>query len=87
MFGPRQADIYEGHILAALDDLTGGPGILGSVARSEIRPDLHTYHIVRRGVSARHLICFRLTEGDVIEVLRILHEAMDLPRHIPPYSK
>ena len=83
MFGPRQADIYEGHLLAAFDALTSGPDVLGSVARPDIRPDLRIYHIARRGISARHLICYRPADGQVIEVLRILHDAMDLPRHIP----
>lgn len=83
-FGPGQADIYEGHLLAALDALMDGPEILGSVARPEIRPDLRTYHIARRGVPARHFICYRAAPNNVIEVLRILHDAMDLQRHIPP---
>jgi toxin ParE1/3/4 len=35
----------------------------------------------RRG---RHFIMYRAASGNVIEVVRILHDAMDLARHIPP---
>ncbi|MBW8881911.1 MAG: type II toxin-antitoxin system RelE/ParE family toxin [Asticcacaulis sp.] len=86
-FGPRQAEIYERHLLAALTALEGGPDLRGSVLRPEVRTDLRTYHIARLGVSARHVICYRALEGRVIEVLRILHDAMDLPRHIPEQGK
>ena len=57
MFGPRQADVYEGHLLAALTALEDGPNIRGSVGRPEIRADLRDFHIGRRGASARHVIC------------------------------
>jgi len=86
-FGPRQADIYEGHLLAALTALESGPDILGSVARPEVRLGLRTFHLARLGVSARHLVCYRAVDGRVIEVLRILHDAMDLPRHIPSQTE
>lgn len=80
-FGPRQADIYENHLLSALAALEDGPEILGHVPRPDIRPDLVIYPVARRGVSARHLICYRAIDDRTIEVLRILHDAMDLPRH------
>ena len=82
-FGSRQADIYEGHLIGALAALEAGPELRGSAARNDIRPDLRTYHLARLGVRARHLICYRAGQGQVIEVLRILHDAMDLPAHIP----
>lgn len=82
-FGPRQADMYEGHLLTALTTLEAGPDILGSIARPDIRADLRTYHIARCGVVARHLICYRPAEDQEIEVLRILHDAMDFTRHVP----
>lgn len=85
-FGSGQADIYEGHLIAALTALEAGPELRGSVARADIPSDLRTFHLARLGVSARHLICYRAREGGVIEVLRILHDAMDLPRHIPEPS-
>ena len=82
-FGPRQADIYESHLVAAMAALESGPDLRGSVARDDIRPDLKTYHLARLGVPARHLICYRARESGVIEIFRILHDAMDLQRHIP----
>jgi toxin ParE1/3/4 len=41
----------------------------------------------RFGRKARHFVMFRIDrEGDreVIEVLRILHDAMDMAEHVPP---
>ncbi len=81
---PRQADIYEGQLLSGLLALQDGPDLRGSVARDEVRSGLRTYHIARLGNPARHLICYRAVDGQIIEVLRILHDAMDLPRHMPP---
>jgi plasmid stabilization system protein ParE len=56
----------------------------GSVARGEILPNLRTLHIARRGRRGRHFILYRPAQGQVIEVLRILHDAMEMARHIPP---
>lgn len=86
-FGARQAETYEVHLLAALTALEGGPDLRGSVLWPEVRTDLRTYHIARLGVPARHVICYRVLDGRVIEVLRILHDAMDLPRHITEQGK
>jgi plasmid stabilization system protein ParE len=44
---------------------------------------LCTLHMGDKG---RHFVLFRATGTDLsktIEVLRILHEAMDLPQHLP----
>ncbi|ESQ87545.1 hypothetical protein ABAC460_19655 [Asticcacaulis sp. AC460] len=82
-FGPRQADVYEDHLLAALRALEDGTDIQGRIEHSDIRPDVFVYRVARRGIPARHLICCRVLDDQVIEILRILHDAMDLPRHIP----
>jgi toxin ParE1/3/4 len=83
-FGPEQADIYKQLLLDSLTTLGEGPNILGSAARDEILPNLRTLHIARRGRRGRHFIMYRAGQGDIIDVIRILHDAMDLARHIPP---
>lgn len=84
IYGPRQAEIYLTTILDALESLGSGPDVLGSVSRDEIRPRLRSLHVARHGRRGRHVIMYRPGQGQVIEVLRILHDAMDLTRHIPP---
>ena len=55
-----------------------------SAARDEIRPGLRTLHVAREGRRARHFILYRAAENHVIEVVRILHDAMELATHGPP---
>lgn len=83
-FGPRQMDFYRATLLDALAALGDGPDVLGSVARDEILPNLRTLHVARQGRRERHLIMYRASQGDVIEVVRILRDAMELTRHVPP---
>ncbi|WP_018264928.1 type II toxin-antitoxin system RelE/ParE family toxin [Methylosinus sp. LW4] len=82
-FGSRQMAIYKATLMDALAELTQGPNVAGSLARDEILPGLRTLHLARRGRRGRHFIMYRRAEGRVVEVLRILHDAMDLARHIP----
>ena len=82
-FGPRQTDIYRATLLEALAALGDGPDVLGSSARDEILPNLRTLHVARQGRRGRHFIMYRAAEGEVIEIVRILHDRMDPARHIP----
>ncbi len=82
-FGARQAAVYRALIRDALVTLEHGPDIPGSVARDDIHAGLRTYHIARRGKRARHFILYRAGDGHIIDVIRILHDAMDLARHVP----
>jgi toxin ParE1/3/4 len=54
------------------------------VSREEIRPNIRTLHVARHGRRGRHFIMYRAALDHVIEVVRILHDAMDLARHLPP---
>ncbi|HLW93162.1 MAG TPA: type II toxin-antitoxin system RelE/ParE family toxin [Roseiarcus sp.] len=82
-FGEKQVEIYQATLLEALASLADGPDALASVAREEILPGLRTLHVARHGRRGRHFIMYRARAGQVIEVLRILHDAMDLARHAP----
>lgn len=83
-FGERQLGVYRVTLLEALAALEAGPDALGSVAREEILPNLRTLHVARKGRRGRHFILYRAAPENVIEVVRILYDAMDLARHVPP---
>ena len=85
-FGRAQARTYAKTLSSALQDLSQGPTLAGVRPREEIGPCIHTLHVARRGRKGRHFIVFRVDPGldaPVIEVLRLLHDSMDLPRHLP----
>ncbi len=83
-FGERQLETYRVTLIEALAALEAGPDISGSKAREEILPDLRTLHVARKGRRGSHLILYRAAPGNIVEVSRILHERMDLARHLPP---
>jgi toxin ParE1/3/4 len=88
-FGETQARVYAQTLSAALVELaTDGPATIGAKARDDIAKGLFTLHVARHGRKGRHLVLFRVSRGDagnkLLDVLRILHDAMDLPRHLPP---
>ena len=85
-FGDKQARVYEDTVTAALDALTDGPTTVGVKERPEIAKGLFTFHIARGSRRGRHFVLFRVADkgrARTIEVLRLLHDAMDLARHIP----
>jgi toxin ParE1/3/4 len=85
-FGERQVDVYRVTLIDALVALNDGPDVQGSTARDEILPGLRTLHVARKGRRGRHFVMYRAADNQVIEVVRILHDAMDLARHVPPES-
>jgi toxin ParE1/3/4 len=85
-FGDLQARIYADTLSAALMALTAGPTAVGTKERSEIGKGVFTLHVARGGHKGRHFVLFRVGPGKHqrhIEVLRLLHDAMDLTRHVP----
>lgn len=81
-FGKAQARTYAETIARAIEALKGGPDILGAKAREDIQQGIRTLHVARQGRTGRHFIVFRATRSD-IDVLRLLHDSMDLPQHLP----
>lgn len=81
-FGRAQAEIYQRTLRAAFDELEGGPEVLGSQSKAAVRPGLRTLHVARNNCSGRHMLVYAAQKHNVILVLRILHDAMDLARHI-----
>lgn len=81
-FGEGQARTYAETIALAIEALGDGPDIPGARTRDEIQPGIRTLHIARHGLAGRHFVVFRAA-GSAIDVLRLLHDSMDLPRHLP----
>lgn len=81
-FGEGQASTYAETLARAIQALEGGPGILGTRAREDIQPGIWTLHVARQGRAGRHFVVFRAA-GSAIDVLRLLHDSMDMPRHLP----
>ena len=82
-FGALQADDYLETLTLALEALTDGPNIVGSKVRDDIGLGIRTLHVARQGRKGRHLVVFRFADGQVIDVIRLLHDSMDLAKHLP----
>jgi toxin ParE1/3/4 len=86
-FGEAQARISARTVAAALTDLAAGPTVTGMTRRDDIVQGLCTLHVARSGCKGSHFAMFsvvRAPDQELIEVLHILQDAMDLPRHLPP---
>jgi len=73
-FGARQSRVYRDTLVQAIGELADGPDVAGSKARDEIMPGLRTLHVARRGRRGSHF---------TIDIVRILHDRMDVKRHLP----
>jgi len=71
-WGEEQADLYIDTLLLRFIWLTENASLWKP--RPELSPDLYSY------VHKRHVIFFCAT-SEVMEILRVLHEKMDFPRH------
>ena len=85
-FGTAQAGAYAETLLATVDALLAGPDTIGVRARNDLGAGVFSLHAARRG-RARHIVVFRCDTGGgrkSVRILRILHDAMELRRHLPP---
>ncbi len=80
-FGAPQAAKYLEVIASALEDLMIGPKPIGSKPRKDIWPNIRSLHVQRKGNKGRHLLVFKEAKNQTIQVLRLLHDSMDLKRH------
>jgi toxin ParE1/3/4 len=82
-FGAMQAEIYAQNLALTVDALREkGPKTIGVKAREEIGPGIFTLHAARHKRKASHFLVFRFLEPRTVEILRILHDQMDLARHV-----
>ena len=82
-FGTQQAEQYAETIALAIEALHDGPEILGAKVRDDIGTGIRTLHVARHGRKGRHFVAFSVSEGHIINVLRLLHDSMDLAKHLP----
>ena len=84
---------YESLIVAALRDVAGQPDRPGSLVRPELGAGVRSWHLrlsrdhVKPGVQVvrrpRHFLVYR-SELLLVVVGRVLHDAMELARHLDP---
>jgi toxin ParE1/3/4 len=92
-FGERGRLRYEALLVRAIQDVADDPMRAGSLARPELAPGARTYHLrlsrdrivpasqrVRR---PRHFLLYRARQDEPVEIGRVLHDGMDLARHLP----
>lgn len=79
--GVAQARIYAETLSQAISSLRGGPEIPAVRLREDIGTNIRVLHVAREGRRGRHFLLFRVSAEDenAIDILRILHDAMDLP--------
>lgn len=93
-FGEAAARRYNSLLLQAIDDLGRDPTCPGVVARPEVAANARVFHLwhsrKRTGAAAeqvkhpRHFLLFRNVGNDCLEIGRVLHDSVDLMRHLPP---
>lgn len=79
-FGERQSRLYRDTLVQAIEELAADPYLVASRTRDEILPGFRTLHVGRRGRRGRHLLLYRVVQGEIIEITRILHDSMDFQR-------
>lgn len=81
-FGTQQSDHYIDTLLLAIEAIASNPNLPGVRVRDDLAPGACTLHAARSGRKARHFIVFKKNEPDLIDILRVLHDSMDLQRHL-----
>jgi toxin ParE1/3/4 len=92
-FGQKARLRYEALLTRAIIDVAAEPDRAGSFSRPEIATAARTYHLInsRKRVAGaigrvrqpRHFILYRLRPDGTVEIGRVLHDSMDLARHLP----
>ncbi len=83
-FGAAQALAYQDLILEAVTALKDGPAPTGARRRDDIVAGTWTLRIGRGRNRGRHFLVYRQGAAQTIEIARILHDSMDVVRHLPP---
>jgi toxin ParE1/3/4 len=83
-FGVKQAATYAEILISAVDALEEGPSVIGIRARRDLGNGVLTLHAARNHRRARHLLVFQaFNESRTMRISRILHDSMDIARHLP----
>lgn len=91
-FGERAAERYKVLLKQAFRDITSDPECPGSQDMPELAKGIRSYHLCHsrdrsrtsRGIvrEPRHFVIYRCRQN-VIDIVRILHDARELSRHLP----
>ncbi|WP_416769600.1 type II toxin-antitoxin system RelE/ParE family toxin [Pseudomonas sp. RHF3.3-3] len=91
-FGSRARIRYQELLRTAIEELALTPDRAGSSPRDELAEGLRSFHLayVRRQAATsigtvqkpRHVVFYRLAGDQVIEIVRILHDAMEARQHL-----
>ncbi|UUQ64859.1 type II toxin-antitoxin system RelE/ParE family toxin [Pseudomonas fuscovaginae UPB0736] len=91
-FGSRARGRYQELIRTAIEDLALAPDRVGSSPRDELAEGLRSFHLIHvrqqaatstgRVQKPRHVVFYRLADDQVIEIVRILHDAMEVRQHL-----
>lgn len=92
-FGTAARVRYQELLRTAIEDLADVQNRVASCLRDEVALGLRSFHLIhsrKRAASAkgmvqrpRHVIFYRLADDQVIEIVRILHDAMEAKLHLP----
>lgn len=93
-FGAPVRRRYEALLVRAIRDVAADPRRIGSVARPELGDGVYTYHLRHSRARARtpdgivrkprHILLYRFVpDADLIDIGRVLHDAMEPERHLP----
>lgn len=80
-WGKAQAREYGELIKQALVAIATDPQ--RGMPRDDVRRGVLAYHISQRGRPARHIVFYRIGTTGTVEIVRLLHDAMDFERHLP----
>jgi toxin ParE1/3/4 len=92
-FGETARLCYEQLLTVALRDIATEPQRINSITRPELGENVRSYHLrhsrdrarTEHGVviRPRHLLLYRVDSADLIGIGRVLHDAMEIERHLP----
>ncbi len=92
-FGPLTLKRYAKLIATAIEEIAENPERAGSSQRPEIAENCRTYHLYFSRKAAgtagdrirqpRHLLLYRVTGSNALEIGRVLHESMDFQANLP----
>ena len=92
-FGEQVRIRYEELLVQAVLDVADDPHRFGSLERPELATGAFTYHLrhSRNHVNPskgrirkpRHFLLYRVTLEGYLEIGRVLHDSMDVARHLP----
>jgi toxin ParE1/3/4 len=92
-FGEPARLRYEALLIRSILVVANDPKLSGSSSRPEIARAARTYHLVHsrthvrvetgRVKQPRHFLLYRCRDDGAVEIGRVLHESVDLQRHVP----